>query len=200
MISFSVVYVSSSKQTASNTYVRSPAPLMETINPILAHALNLLKQNNTESAEKEFARAATACCTAFGENDIVTARTVAHLARVCASRGKLDLAIPMYERILRIHEVLPVPSNSDHAMVLTELAGLRECSGSTQAAEDLRRRADVMVTEIGARLRAADDTHEAAGGLSNEQESSEGSEEDDSDEEESSGSENAEDDSKDGDP
>lgn len=176
---------------------------MEAINPILAHALELLKQNNTESAEKEFARAATACCTAFGENDIVTARTLAHLARVCASRGKLDISVPMYERILRIHELLPAPSNSDHAMALMELAGLREDSGDAQAAEDLRRRADVMVAEMDARLRAAD-TDEGARGRSDEQESSEVSDEESSDEEESdekysSGSDNAGDNSDEGD-
>lgn len=40
---------------------------MENVNPILANALSLLKQGSTELAEKEFARAATACCTMFGE-------------------------------------------------------------------------------------------------------------------------------------
>lgn len=40
---------------------------MQTVNPILANALDLLKQGNAELAEKEFAKAATACCKAFGE-------------------------------------------------------------------------------------------------------------------------------------
>ncbi|CAM9166571.1 unnamed protein product, partial [Ectocarpus sp. 12 AP-2014] len=85
---------------------------MEVVNPLLANALGVLKQGNTKIAEKDFTKAVSACLTAFGETDIVTARTLAHLARVCRLRGKVDVAIQMYERILRIHEALPEPLNS----------------------------------------------------------------------------------------
>lgn len=131
---------------------------MEVVNPLLAKALDLLKHGNTEQAEQEFARAATASCSAFGENDIVTARTLAHLARLCASRGKLDVAVPIYERIICIHEALPVPSNTDHALALMDLASLREGgnadvrAGAADDADALRRKADEIMREVGARL------------------------------------------------
>lgn len=40
---------------------------METVNPLLANALDFLKQGDVERAEKEFAECATACCKAYGE-------------------------------------------------------------------------------------------------------------------------------------
>ena len=91
------------------------------------------------------------------QNDIVTARTLAHLARVCATRGKVDVAVPMYRRIVCIHEALPQPSNSDHAVALCELATLLEESGSQEdAAGLLRRKADVIMGELSARMEAAE--------------------------------------------
>lgn len=126
---------------------------METVNPILAHALDLLKQNKTEPAQQEFARAAAAACSTLGENDIVTARTLAHLARVCTSRGKVDEAMSIYERILRIHEALPMPSNSDHAVTLLELAFLRENAGG-EVELLLRSKADRIMAEVNASMQA----------------------------------------------
>ncbi|CAM9152885.1 unnamed protein product, partial [Pylaiella littoralis] len=95
---------------------------METVNPLLASALDFLKQGDVERAEKEFTEATVCSVRAFGEVDIVTARTLAHLARVCSLRGKKDVAAQMYERILRIQEALPAPVNCDHAAALSELA------------------------------------------------------------------------------
>lgn len=40
---------------------------MEIVTPLLANALGVLKQGNTEIAEKEFTKAVSACLTAFGE-------------------------------------------------------------------------------------------------------------------------------------
>lgn len=126
---------------------------MENVLPQLARALELLKNDSTCSeAEQEFAKASKASLETFGENNIITARTLAHLARVCASRDKVDVAVAMYERILRIHEALPVPSNSDHAMALLELATLKE----TFTDDDpdrlcLRVKADQIMEEIAAR-------------------------------------------------
>lgn len=124
---------------------------MEIVNPILARALDLLQRGNYELAEQQYYRAATASLENFGENDIVTARTLAHLARLRASHGKSDEALPMYERIVRIHEGLPVPSNTDHAVALMELATLRE-EGKSEDAEDLRRKADHILAELNARM------------------------------------------------
>lgn len=118
---------------------------------MLARALEVLKQDcSSLAAEQGFAKASAASLEAFGEKNVVTARTLAHLARVCASRGKKDIASSMYERILRIHEALPEPSNYDHAMVLLELAALRETSDD---ANRLRRKAEEIMKEIGSRRR-----------------------------------------------
>lgn len=130
---------------------------MQAVNQLLAQALDLLKHGNTEQAEQEFARAAKASCHAFGENDIVTARMLAHLARLCVSRGKLDVAVSIYERIIYIHEALPATSNTDHALALMDLASLREgCraagAGAPDNADTLRRKADKIVNEVGERL------------------------------------------------
>ncbi|CAM9338081.1 unnamed protein product, partial [Ectocarpus sp. 4 AP-2014] len=92
----------------------------------------------------------------FLQADIVTARTLAHLARVCRLQRKVDVAIQMYERILRIHEALPEPLNSDHAVALGELAALCEEGGSQGSADILRRRADVIMMELGARAQTAE--------------------------------------------
>lgn len=133
---------------------------MEAVNPLLAEGLRHLKQGNAEQAEREFARAAAACCSAFGENDIVTARTLAHLARLCVSGGKLDIAVPMYERIVRIHEALPELCNADHALALIDLANLRADgaavgtggAGGGDTVDTLRRKADEIMRDVGARM------------------------------------------------
>lgn len=87
--------------------------------------------------------------------DIVTARTLAHLARVCSLRGKNGVAVQMYERILQIHEALPAPLNCDHAVALSELAVIREQGGSQGDADILRRKADGIMDELGARVKAS---------------------------------------------
>lgn len=87
----------------------------------------------------------------------MTARTLAHLARVCSLRGKKDVAAQMYERILRIQEALPAPVNCDHAAALSELAVIRALNGSQGDADILRRRADEIMDELGARVNASSD-------------------------------------------
>lgn len=67
------------------------------------------------------------------------------------------MAVPMYRRIVCIHEALPQPSNSDHAVALCELAALLEESGSQEdAAGLLRRKADGIMGELSARIEAAE--------------------------------------------
>ena len=41
--------------------------IMETVNPLLASALELLREGNIEAAETGFGEAAAACCEAYGE-------------------------------------------------------------------------------------------------------------------------------------
>lgn len=74
---------------------------------------------------------------------------------MCTSRGKVDIAVPMYERIISIHEVLPEPSNSDHAVALLELAGLQESSGLHEEASVLRCRADDIMAKLKVQIHAA---------------------------------------------
>lgn len=89
----------------------------------------------------------------------------------------------MYRRIVCIHEALPQPSNSDHAVALCELASLLEESGCEEdAAGLLRRKADGIMGELSARMEAA------------EKDSARSIDDDDDEEEESS-----EDDGEDGD-
>ncbi|CAM9598459.1 unnamed protein product, partial [Laminaria digitata] len=104
--------------------------------------------------------------------------TLAHLARVVATRGKVDMAVPMYRRVICIHEALPQPSNSDHAVALCELATLLEESGGSQedAAGLLRRKADGIMGELSARKEAVAVKKDSAGSI----------DDDDDDEEESS--------------
>lgn len=124
---------------------------------------------------------ATAHAFSVVQTDIVTARTLAHLARVCAARGKVDMAVPMYRRVVCIHEALPQPSNSDHAVALCELATLLKESGSQEdAAGLLRRKADGIMGELSARMEAAE--KDSAGSI-----------EDDDDEEEESNKDDCED-------
>lgn len=61
----------------------------------------------------------------------------------------------MYERILRIHEALPAPSNCDHAVALRELAALRRESGSPAGSDTLCRKADEIMADLNARALAA---------------------------------------------
>lgn len=78
----------------------------------------------------------------------------------------------MYRRIVCIHEALPQPSNSDHAVALCELATLLEESGSQEdAAGLLRRKADVIMGELSARMEAAE--QDSAGSTDDDEESSE---------------------------
>lgn len=135
---------------------------MESVHPILANALNSLQQGNTDEAEKGFAEAAAACLQEFGEVNIVTARTLAHLARVRASRDKVDLAVDTYEKILRIHKALPEPCSSDHVIALLELAELQARRGVHAAATDLRNKADCIMVELQARMKAAEERKEAS--------------------------------------
>lgn len=140
---------------------------MESVHPILANALSSLQQGNTDEAEKAFAAAAAACLREFGEVNIVTARTLAHLVRVRASRDEVDLAIQMYEKILRIHEALPEPCSSDHAIALFELAELHARRGVHAAARDLRSRANCIMEELRARMEAAEEKKEVSSSSNN---------------------------------
>lgn len=135
-------------------------------------------------------------CSMILQTDVVTARTLAHLARVCALRGKVDVAIPMYERIIRIHEALPAASNSDHAIALCELARLQEDSGSQEDAGVLHFKADEIMTELKARTQttqAKEDTPGSGGG--DESSSEDGEEGGDTDEGQSTCSDGSEDNS-----
>lgn len=96
----------------------------------------------------------------------------------------------MYEKILRIHEALPVPVSYDHAIALSELAAIREESGSREEADILRQRADGIVNEL--RSRAQQSSAKKEGRKSNDDTSDESSDESD-DETESSSSEGSED-------
>lgn len=77
---------------------------MQTVNPILANALDLLKQGNDELAEKEFAKAATACCEAFGE-----VRYHARYSTLCVLMifvsSTLGLALPKLFTVLTAYDV-----------------------------------------------------------------------------------------------
>ena len=128
------------------------------------------------------------CCPV--QTDIITARTLAHLARVSSLRGKKEYAIQMYERILRIHEALPVPLSYDHAIALSELAVFREESGSHEEADALRRRADGIVKDLSSRAQQA--SAKTGRRESSDDTSNESSDEDD-DETESSSSEGSDD-------
>lgn len=119
--------------------------------------------------------------------DIVTARTLAHLARVSSLREKKDFAIQIYERILRIHQALPAPLSYDHAIALSELAAFREESGSQEEADILHRRADGIIDELSSRVNKNGE-RESSDDTSNE------SSDEDGDETESSSSEGSEDD------
>ncbi len=110
------------------------------------------------------------------QTDIVTARTLAHLARVSSLRGKKDIACQMYERILRIHEALPEPLNCDHAIALSELAVIREENGYS-GADVLRGRADGIMKELSSRKQAPtnkDETDSSENSSSNESSSEDG--------------------------
>lgn len=109
------------------------------------------------------------------------ARTLAHLARVRASRGKSDIALSMYERILRIHEQLPVPLNSDHAIALRELAILREENDSQAAADTLRAKADQIMAALSTKTLTSQAAHKAANSSEVPHESSDDGIEDDDD-------------------
>ena len=106
------------------------------------------------------------------QTDIVTARTLAHLARVCASRGNVDMAVPVYRRIICIHEALPQPSNSDHAVALSELAVLLEENGSQEDTSILRSKADGIMAELGARMEAVAVEKDSAGSVDDDDEES----------------------------
>lgn len=45
----------------------TPRPIMETLNPLLASALEFMREGNVEAAEAGFGEAASACCEAYGE-------------------------------------------------------------------------------------------------------------------------------------
>lgn len=126
----------------------------------------------------------------FVQIDVVTARTLAHLARVSSLRGKKEFAIQMYEKILRIHEALPEPLSYDHAIALSELAEIREESGSHEEADTLRRRADEIVNELSYQVQQASAT---SAGRESSDDSSDESDDDDDDATESSSSERSED-------
>lgn len=97
----------------------------------------------------------TAGCCFFVQTDIVTARTLAHLARVSSLRGKKEFAIQTYENILRIYEALPAPLSYDRAIALRELAVLRQENGSQEEAHSLRSRADGIIDELSSRAQQA---------------------------------------------
>lgn len=124
---------------------------------------------------------------AFVQVDNVTARTLAHLARVSSLRGKKDFALQLYERILRIHEALPL--SYDHAIALSELAVIRDESGSPEEAHKLRGRVDEMINELTSRAQQASAKNE---GREDTDDTSDESSEDD-DETQSSSSEGSED-------
>lgn len=97
----------------------------------------------------------------------------------------------MYERILRIHEALPAPLSYDHAIALSELAAIRQESGSQEEADALRRRADGIVKELSSRAQQA--SAKNGGKESSGDDTSNDSSDEDDDETESSSSEGSQD-------
>jgi Tetratricopeptide repeat len=82
-------------------------------------------------------------------------RVLGHLARVMAKRGKTDLAITSYERLLRVHASLPQTESTDHCSALAELAALYEEDGDADKAADLKDRANRMLARLSRKMETA---------------------------------------------
>jgi hypothetical protein len=72
-----------------------------------------------------------------------------------AKRGKTDLAITSYERLLRVHASLPQTESTDHCSALAELAALYEEDGDTDKAADLKDRANRMLARLSRKMENA---------------------------------------------
>ncbi|CAM9209037.1 unnamed protein product, partial [Choristocarpus tenellus] len=152
---------------------------MDAVIILLADALVALKTEEYGLAEERLSRVVAEASSQFGPNDIVTARALGYLARVCATQKKYDLAIPMYERLLRIHQALPEPSNSDHASALIELAALSDgVTDRVESAGALKAKGNAMLADIAERMAKAD--AEVQGGTDSESSEDDQSEESDS--------------------
>jgi Tetratricopeptide repeat len=86
---------------------------------------------------------------------LINNRVLGHLARVMAKRGKTDLAITSYERLLRVHVGLPQTDSTDHCSCLAELATLYEEDGDTDKAADLKDRANRMLARLSRKMENA---------------------------------------------
>ena len=128
---------------------------MESISRKLMEALGHVQTGDLVLAEDAYAEALGECTAAYGETHKMTASTLGHLARTCAARGKLDLAVPMYERLRQVLDALSEAGedvSADRAHVAMELASAYREAGNGEAAGKIEAEADAAVDMARQRL------------------------------------------------
>mmetsp|Transcript_14413 Transcript_14413/g.28689 ORF Transcript_14413/g.28689 Transcript_14413/m.28689 type:complete len:177 (+) Transcript_14413:143-673(+) len=150
------------------------------ITEAMQEGLVYLSANEFKLAEGCYARALDMSELAFGESHFTTKKSLECMARCLMKQKDLALAVPMYERLVAIHDASGSGGEGDMASVFVELG---ECLVEVGREEDGRRmmsRGDKMLNVLQERVEEMEREEKEDDG-----EEEDGDEKDDDDEEES---------------
>mmetsp|Transcript_29465 Transcript_29465/g.37962 ORF Transcript_29465/g.37962 Transcript_29465/m.37962 type:complete len:183 (+) Transcript_29465:110-658(+) len=152
---------------------------MEQVSELLEDALVFLQAGEYKQAEEGYAQALQYAVDHFGENSSVSARCLGHLSRCCYQQKKLDIAGPMYERLIRTYEGLGGEDEGhrgsmEHVDAILQLAIIYREQERHADAKELTELADKMTVEAKEKMEAEEDESEE----SSDEEEAESSEED----------------------
>ena len=110
-------------------------PIVE-ITEAMHEGLIYLSSNEYKLAEECYARALDISEASFGESHFTTKKSLECMARCLMKQKDLDLAVPMYERLVAIHDASGSGGEGDMANVFVELG---ECLVEVGRKEDGRK-------------------------------------------------------------
>ncbi|GMI39321.1 hypothetical protein TrCOL_g9492 [Triparma columacea] len=118
---------------------RSAAENMDCVMGSLSEANVYILAGELGMAEESYASALDDAERSFGECHITTLKCLECMARCCKMQGKMDLAIPMYERFISLRdeaEKRGIKNMFDSGSLVTVYQELGECLGATGRIEE----------------------------------------------------------------
>ncbi|GMI03377.1 hypothetical protein TrRE_jg5178 [Triparma retinervis] len=177
---------------------RTTAEQMEDVMGSLSEANVYILAGELGMAEESYASALDDAERSFGECHVTTLKCLECMARCCKMQGKMDLAIPMYERFISLRDeaekrrIKNVFDSGSLATVYQELGDCLETSGRIEESEAMQSRAEKVLGVLKERVeqierKEQEDGEEEEEGEEKEEEEEEEEEEDeDEDEDEDS--------------
>jgi hypothetical protein len=112
----------------------------------MSEAMQYLQANELSLAEDAYAAALDSAESSLGEDHQMTLRALECMARCCKMQGKMDLAVPMYERLVEIKDKQAGGRvETSLAVVYAELGECYEIQGRVEDANKMKSRSSKVM-------------------------------------------------------